>query len=129
MATHKKTPVFIRIIATNKEVICINPLELSSFRIREKAKHKIKRPDGEEVIEADSLHFYFPTGMGLTYVVGEDISQENFDYVCATLLEFLYLNEAEFKAKSEAIEKAKMYDWNKLSQQNEDKLKEATPKV
>lgn len=122
MATHKKTPLFIRIIASNKEVVCFNPHQLSSFRIREKAKHKVKRPDGEEVIEADTIHLYFPAGTGLTYVVGVDITQEQFDYVCSTLIEFLYLNEAEFKAKSEAIQTARMNEWNKISEENSIKI-------
>lgn len=124
MGTHRKHPIFIRIVAGNKMVVCINPLELSSFQIVEKAKVTVKRPDGPETIEADTIRFFFPSGTGLTYTVGVDFSQEQFDYVCATLIEFLYMNEAEWKARNESIKQAQMDDWNKLSEENEAKLPE-----
>lgn len=124
MATHKKTPVFLRVITSEKTVVCINPLQLSSFQILEKAKIKIKgkTPEEVEVIEADQVKFYYPSGTGIVYTVGIDLTQEEFNYVCATLLEFLYLNEAEFKAKSIAIEKFRMEEWNALSKANESKI-------
>lgn len=127
MATHKKSPVFVRVTATNAQVVCINPLHVSSFHIKEKSKFKVKVDpnDPKSAIEervADTIFLYFPQGTGLTYRVGIDITQADFDYLCATLIEFMYLNEAEFKSKSEAIEKARMDDWNKLSKENEAKL-------
>lgn len=126
MPTHRKTPIFIRVTASNKQVIGINPLNLSSFNIVEKAKFKIRKdPNDRTATEehvADTVYFYFPSGTGLTYRAGYDISQADFDYICATLVEFMYLNENEFKAKSEAIKKAQMDDWNKLSTENEANL-------
>lgn len=127
MATHKKSPIFIRVTATNQQVICINPLHVSSFHIKEKAKFKVRsnpadRNSPEEERVGDTIFIYFPQGTGLTYRVGIDITQEDFDYICATLIEFMYLNEGEFRSKSEAIEKAKIAEWNKLSRENEAKL-------
>lgn len=133
MATHKKSPIFIRIIASNKTVVCINPFQLSSFRIVEKSKVKIRSNSTDknappEEIEADAIYFYFPAGTGLSYVVGVDITQDQFDYICATLTEFLYLNEHEFKSKTEAINQSKMNEWNKISTENEEKVVETTTK-
>lgn len=122
MATHYKDHIFIRIIAHNNSVICINPHQLSSFKIDEKAIIKTKTPEGEKSVECQTIRLYFPSGMGLAYSVGIDITQEEFNYICATLLEFLYLNEAEHKAKTEALNLAKMGEWNKLSAENEAKL-------
>ena len=130
MPTHKKTPIFLRIIATDKKVICINPSQLSSFEIAEGADIKVKSKDPAvttpEIVKADTIRFYFPSGTALSYSVGLTITKEEFDYVCSTLLEYLYLNESEFAAKSEAIAKAKMDDWVKISKENEQKS-ELTP--
>lgn len=130
MATHRKTPLFLRIVTHDKAVVCINPHQLSSFQILEKASIKVKSkvPMGEDkVIEADTIRFYFPSGTGLSYSVGLDLTQEEFNYVCTTLLEFLYLNEAEFKARSQAIAEESMKEWETLSNDNEAKLIPATP--
>jgi hypothetical protein len=119
MPSHKKFPTFLRVISNNKVVVCINPLQLSSFQILEKAKIKVK----EEVIETDTIRFYFPSGTGLSYSVGVDITQEEFNYICSALLEYLYLTETEFRAKSIALEKAKMDRWNEIAQE------EVTPTI
>lgn len=124
MAQHRKTPAFLRIVASNQSVVCINPLQLSSFSILEKSKVKTK--DGS-VIEGATIHFYFPAGTGLDYTVGYNITQEEFDYVCSTLLEFLYLNETEWKAKNAAIAAVQVEEWNKISAENEEKHE--TPKA
>lgn len=126
MAQHKKTPTFIRILSRNNIVICINPTHVASFQIQEKAKIKTGTKEKPEVVEADTIRFYLHSGTGFNYSVGIDITQEDFNYICATLLEFLYLNESEFQARSEAIAKEKMADWKKLSQDNEDKVKTTT---
>jgi hypothetical protein len=116
---HKKHPVFIRVVTNNKHVVCINPLQLSSFQILEKAKVKVKADtaEGFTYIEADTLRFYYPTGTGLTYSVGVDITQEEFNYICHTLQEFLYLNEVEFRAKGEASERKKLELWNQIAEE------------
>jgi hypothetical protein len=131
MASHKKDPRFIRIISNDKQVVCINPSELQSFQIAASANIKVgtgtKDKDGKpefKTIEADTIRFYFPGGVGLSYSVGIDISKEEFSYICATLLEFLYLNEGEFKARSEAIAKEKMAEYMKISEENEAKHNE-----
>lgn len=121
MPSHKKNPVFIRIISHDGVVECINPLQVSNFQIVEKAKIKIKSKDakeGVEIVEADTIRFYFPSGTGRSFSVGIDITQNEFDCICSTLLEYLYLNEQEFLAKTAAIEKSKMSEWNKISQEN-----------
>lgn len=125
MASHKKTPVFIRIVSNDKVVTCLNPLELSSFQILSNATIKVptgeKGTDGKPVFankQADTIRFYFPSGTGLSYSVGVDITAEEFNYICSTLLEFMYLNEYEFKAKTQAIEQGRMEEWNKISEEN-----------
>jgi len=124
MPSHKKTPIFLRIVTNKKQVVCINLALFSSFQIIEKAKILVKSKTGgdNEQHEADTIKFFLPSGTGLSYSVGFDISQEEFNYVCSTLTEFLYMNEEEFKLKHEAIEKAKMDEWNALSKENESKL-------
>lgn len=126
MPSHKKNPIFLRIITNEKKVVCINPSQLSSFEIVEQAEIKIKSKDPAvtvpEIVKADTIRFYFPSGTALSYSVGYTISKEEYNYVCATLLEYLYLNENEFVAKTEAIAKAKMDDWNSISKDNEAKV-------
>ena len=128
MANHKKHPVFIRIVSNNQSVVCINPLQLSSFQIMEKAK--IKQKDGT-IVEADTLRLFFPSGTGLSYTVGVDISPDEFLYVCNTLREFLYLNEYEFKARSAEMDAGKLAEWNALmaADSEEDKAMVETPKA
>lgn len=129
MAAHKKTPIFIRIISNDERVVCINPLELSTFQVVSNARVQLKgdkrNPKEEDFGNADTIRFYFPSGTGLSYSVGVDITKDEFNYICATLLEFMYLNEQEFKAKSEAIVKERMTEWVKISKNNEDSLQEA----
>lgn len=126
MATHKKTPIFIRVISNKTQVICINPTQLASFQVIEKANVKIKSKttNEPEIIVADTIKFFFTNGTGLSYSVGIDITQEEFNYVCGTLTEFLYKNEAEFKIINEANEKAKMDEWNAISKENEASLEQ-----
>ena len=115
MASHKKHPIFLRIISSNNTVVCLNPLQLSSFQIVEKAHIKVKATTPQEPSEviADTIRFYFPNGTGLSYSVGVDISQEEFNYVCNTLREFLYLSEPEFRVRSaELAAAAHMAEWN-----------------
>lgn len=127
MPSHHKTPMFIKIITNPKQVVCINPFELSSFQIIEKAKIK-KLKDDKDFIEADTIRFFYPSGTGLSYSVDVDITRQQYDYICATLLEWTYLNEAEFVAKSKAIEQGRIDEWNRISQENEAKLlTEGTP--
>lgn len=130
MASHKKTPVFLRIKASDNSVVGINPLHCSSFNIVENAKYKYQPTDKTKPVEertANTIYFYFPQGTGLTYRVGLDITQAEFDYICATLLEFMYYNEAEFKARGIAMATAKMDEFKKLSLENESKLDTLTP--
>lgn len=124
MPSHKKHPIFISVIANDEEVLCINPLELSSFQILEKAKIKVKPKSSNDadVVVAPTIRFFFPSGTGLSYSVGIDITRQHFDYLCATLLEFRYLNQFEFEAKSKAISQEKMDEWNKISEDNSTKL-------
>ncbi len=132
MPQHKKTPIFLRIVTNEKKVICINPTKLSSFEIVQGAEIKIKSKDPNvttpEIFKGDTIRFYFPDGQGLSYTVGLQINETEYNYICNTLLEFLYLNEEEFVAKSAMIEAAKMADWNKISDENSKKseiIKEA----
>lgn len=118
MPQHRKTPAFLRIIASNQSVVCISPLQLASFSIFEKSKVKLK--DGT-FIEGPTIHFHFPAGTGLDYTVGHNITQAEFDYVCATLLEFLYLNESEWAARNKAIANERVEEWNKISDENAEK--------
>jgi hypothetical protein len=120
-----KHPIFLRIKTSDQAVICINPLQLSSFQILEKAK--IKDKDGN-VQELDTVRFYFPQGTGLSYSVGIDLTQQEFNYICSTLLEFLYLNEFEYRAKTEAAEKKKVEEWNKIMAAEAEEEKELTEK-
>jgi len=115
MPSHKKFPTFLRIISNNNTVVCINPLQLSSFQILEKAK--CIDPKTKETFEADTVRFFYPQGTGLVYSVGVDITQEQFNYICTALLEYLYLTETEFRAKTMAIEKARMEEWNRIAQE------------
>lgn len=119
MANHQKAHIFVKIISTDKSIVCINPHNLSSFAIT--PNKKISYKDGTS-IQADSLDLYYPQGTGLSYSVGINITKENFDYVCGTLAEFVYLNEYELKLKVEAIEKTNMDEWTKLSEENSKKL-------
>lgn len=113
VASHKKHPVFIRVISSNNTVVCINPLQLSSFQIIEKAKIKTKGADGQPAdVVADTIRFYFPNGTGLSYSVGVDMSQDEFIYVCNTLREFLYLSEPEFRIRSAELEAARIKEWD-----------------
>lgn len=124
MAQHQTDHLFIRVKANDRSVVCFNPHQVSSFQIIAKAMIKTKTPEGDKIIEADTVRLFFPAGTGLSYSVGIDIEQADFDYICATLLEFMYMNETEHKARSMAIEKHKMDDWNKISKENEGKLQE-----
>ena len=112
MANHKKLPIFLRIKSSQNQVICINPQHIASFQIAEKAQ--LKNQKTGEVMEADTIRFYTSVGTTFVYSVGVDITQEEFGYICATLLEYLYLNEHEFRAKTEQIESAKMAEWNAI---------------
>lgn len=132
MPSHKKHPIFLRIVANDQVVTCLNPLELSTFQILQKAQILVKKADPKdpasknEYKEADTIRFYFPSGTGLSYSVGIDMTQQEFDYVCGTLLEFLYLNQSEFEARTKAIEQERMTEWNKISEENSEKQPTAT---
>lgn len=115
MPAHKKTPMFLRVITNERIVVRVNPSHVASYQIIVNAKIKTK----EGTLEADTIHIYFHSGTGLSYSVGVDISREEFAYICATLAEFDYLNEYEFKAKTEHLRQAQMEEWNKISQENE----------
>ena len=123
MASHKKYPTFIRIKSSNNQVICIQPSLIASFQIQEKAPIKLK--DGTSV-EADTIRLYTAVGTTFSYSVGLDINEQEFAYICSTLIEFLYLNETEFRAKSEALEKVKLEDWNKVMQDEAEEEKALT---
>ena len=127
MPSHKKHPVFLRIIAHKNSVVCINPLQLASFQIMEKAKLTDK--DGK-VTEADTIRLFYPSGTGMSYSVGKDITQEEFAYICETLREYLYLNEQEFKAKTAALEAQRIAEWNdKMAAPEVDAVESAEPTV
>jgi hypothetical protein len=123
MANHKKYPIFIRVKSRDNQVICIQPSLIASFQIEEKAKIKLK--DGN-VVEADTIRLYTAVGTTFSYSVGIEINEQEFGYVCATLIEFLYLNEQEFRAKSEALEKQKFFDWNKAMEDEAEEEKALT---
>ena len=123
MANHKKHPIFIRIKSRDNTVICIQPSLIASFETKEKAKIKLK--DGS-IIEADTIRLYTAVGTTFSYSVGIDIDEQEFGYICATLIEFLYLNETEFRAKTEAIEKQKFFDWNKAMEDEAEEEKALT---
>lgn len=127
MANHKKYPTFIRIKSRDNQVICIQPSLIASFQIQEKAQVKIK--DGT-TIEADTIRLYTAVGTTFSYSVGIDINEQEFGYICATLIEYLYLNETEFRAKSDAIEGRKLEEWNKvMADEAEEEQAVTTPKA
>jgi hypothetical protein len=123
MANHKKYPSFIRIKSRDNTVICVQPSLIASFEIKEKAQIKLK--DGN-VVEADTIRLYTAVGTTFSYSVGIDINEQEFGYICATLIEFLYLNEAEFRAKSEALEKKRVEEWDKIMQDEAEEEKALT---
>lgn len=124
MPTHRKTPLFIRIITSKNKIICINPTNVFSFEIAEKATVRIKSktPNDPSEIVGDTIYLYSPSGMGVNYTVGKDLTQEDFNNLCSTLSEYMYLNEAEFNAKSAQVKQEQMELWQKDSKQNEEKL-------
>ena len=123
MAVHKKHPIFIRVRATEQDVVCINPRELSSFQIIEEARVRTnvtkENPEGE-VVEADTIRFYFPAGTHLSYSVGIDLTREEFDYVSYTLREFLYLNYIEFQQRGDDLAAAELAKWNKMATEGDE---------
>ncbi len=128
MPAHKKTPNFIRLVTSEKKVVCLNPLHFASFEIVANAKIKIKAKEvggPDTIIEADTVRFYLPVGTCFSYSVGIDLTQPEFNYICDTLTEFVYLNETEFKSKTEALKKAQMDEWNKISEENNNKMNAA----
>ena len=121
MAQHKKSPLFLKVITTDKQIVCINPAQLSSFQIQKDASlvklkagvDKAKNEDDLVRYTADVVRFYFPSGTGMTYEVGKEITEENFNYIVATLQEWVYMNKIEFDAVSELKAKEALEKWNK----------------
>lgn len=131
--SHKKIPAFIKIITNEKQVVCINPLKLASFQLISAAPVRIDAATGARataqttkenvtMCERDTLAFFYPDGKSIVYSVGFEISQQEFDYVCETLLEFLYLNRSEYDSKTLEIETKRMAEWNRISKENEAKV-------
>lgn len=121
MPNHQKKPVFIRVIGTDKNVVGVNPLQISSFAITENVKVKIKPAKEGDPTEhvGNQIEFFYPVGTVLKYIVGLTISEADFNYVCTTLLEFMYLNQPEFEARCKLHESQKMEGWLKQSAENE----------
>ena len=124
MATHKKHPVFLRIKTSDNEIICVNPLQLASFRIKE--KYEVTNRDKQVIGTGDTIWFYLPAGTYTRYTVGIEITQAEFNYVTSTLLEYLYLNQTEFQAKTAAMEYAKIEEWNKVISEEAEEEKTLT---
>jgi len=104
---------FIRIITKDTEVVSINPAVLATFQIKLKAKlkRKVKAEDGslkDEDYEADCLNFFFTDGHGLQYIVGQHITEQEFNYVCSALQEMVYMTVPERISAKEAAEKAQI---------------------
>jgi hypothetical protein len=131
MPSHKKHPVFIRIKTSDNEVICVQPTQLSSFRIKE--KHEVKNRDGQALGTGDTIWLYLPSGTYTRYTVGMEITQEEFNYTCNTLREFLYLSEPEFKAKTAELDLQRKADWDAIMSDEDAEeaalTAQATPKV
>lgn len=126
MATHKKFPIFIRIKTTEQEVICVNPQHVASFRILEKATINLKTEGTEKKSHVgDTIWLYSPVGTVTRFTVGLEITQDEFNYVSATLCEYLYLNAQEFAAKSRELEARRLQEWNdKMASPEIDKVEE-----
>jgi len=132
MAQHKKSPLFLKVITTDKQIVCINPTQLSSFQIIKSAplykpKPGVTKPQSEEDVErytADVVRFYFPSGTGMTYEVGKDITEADFEYILTTLQEWVYLSRPEFEAITTEKQKAELEAWNKAMEDEEPPLPE-----
>ena len=110
MAQHKKSHLFLRIKTSTKEVVCINPFQLASFRIVE--GYSIMNKDKQEIGKGDTIFFYLPVGTITRFTVGMEFTQEEFNYVSSALVEFLYQTEPEFNARTEAINAKRLQEWN-----------------
>ena len=96
-------PPFLRIITRDDQVVCINLSQISSFEIRSQEPFTPK--DGEP-FKADVIRFFYhTTDKVLTFIVGRQITAEEFNYTCAVLEELQYFTEAERTAIKIAKEK------------------------
>lgn len=125
---HRKAPLFVKVITTDKQIVCINPQQLSSFQILKDAQLQrpkpgiVGNPKSAEDLEsytADVIRFYFPSGTGISYEVGKDITNADFNYIVAALQEWVYLVADEFEAVNRAKEQAAIQEWNDTMAQPE----------
>jgi hypothetical protein len=87
----------------------------------------VTKPQSEEDVErytADVVRFYFPSGTGMTYEVGKDITEADFEYILTTLQEWVYLSRPEFEAITTEKQKAELEAWNKAMEDEEPPLPE-----
>ena len=132
MAQHKRRPQFIKIITTDKNIVCLNPEQVSNFQIQKDAqlwrpKPGITRPKDESEVEhytGSAVKFYFPSGQGLEYVVGRDITEQDFDYIVGILNEWVYLSQPEFESMQAAKQAAELEKWQQVM---EDEAPEPVP--
>lgn len=124
MPQHRTNPCFVRVKASENSVVLINLEQYSSIQIVENGKIKVKKGDTVEEITTKVIRFFLPTGTGLTYAVGVDISSDEFDYLCSVIMEYMYLSQAEFIARQKAKAEQQMDEWKKLSEENQTRVEE-----
>lgn len=131
---HRKSPLFIKIITTDSQIVCVNPSQLSSFqvlrehqcaRLKEGIVGKPKGPEDLDHYTADVLRFYYPQGTQLSYEVGKDITKDDLNYILAALNEWVYLTSFEFQAMQEARAKDALEAWQPETQSAEPTTPEA----
>jgi len=115
---------FIRVITRENQVVGFNPSQVSTFNVESKAQHyRLKKDvvplkavngaltnpkDDFEMFEADTLRLVFNDGKGLTYIVGEQITAEEFTYVCECLQELTFLTTREKQELARAEHERKL---------------------
>lgn len=137
MVNYKKSPTFIKIIANEKQVLAINPNQLASFhiqkdtiRIRAKAGlgRKPVNEDDYVRVQTDVIKLYYPSGTVLTYYVGEQITQEEFNYITTALIEWLFLLRPELDMQRKEEQDRKVKEWNDtMASPDIDAVETATP--
>lgn len=99
-----ESPTFLRIITRDSQIVCINLNQLSSFEIKEKEQFMPK--DGEAFEASVIRFFYHTTDKVLTFVVGHQITEQDFNYAVDALSGLVYQTPAERKQMAVDRERA-----------------------
>lgn len=104
---------FIRIVAREDSVICINAHQLVSFHIQSQATcREVPNDLNSKTYKADVLRLYFNGGTALRYEVGKDITHEEFVFTCSLLHEWLHRSVAEIEALEKQKAQRDLELWN-----------------